>query len=455
MTSSMTHAPHRDSDLPVAFVALGPLTLTTRDTAALTWLGVAVAAVLFMPTVRRSLGAVARSLVPFLVPLVLYAGWISLVTYLAYRFGAWEWSLLKDSLIWFVVSGAALLFRFTRPATEKHFFLRTALDALRVSAFLGFYLNLVTFDLWLEVVLLPAFVFLGLLAVVAGMKEHTKPVETFANVLVLVMLAGVAVAVGAQLAGDWRGRDIVEEVRSLLLPLGLTVAALPFIAWFSLYASYQTALVHMRGRNGHAAPWKAKLALVSSFHVNNRELHRFAGFWPRRLAEAGGFRAGRRVIAEFRADLARSIAADRKKADDLRRYTGVVGADEEERQLDRREFAETINALEWLAACQSGWYQNRSNGRYPKDLLERLGEMVARGLPPDHGMKLKVRKDGQAWFAWRRTITGWCFAIGGKGPPPNQWFYDGPDPPSGYPGSARGWGDRPFERGPNWDDASP
>ena len=148
-------------------------------------------------------------------------------------------------------------------------------------------------------------------------------------------------------------------------------------------------------------------------------------------------------------------AAERKRADDLRRFAGVSGTDEDGRQLDRREFAETIDALEWVATCQSGWYQNRTGGKYPKDLVEKLGDMFGRGLPPEHGIQLKVRKDGQAWFAWRRTITGWCFAVGGMGPPPKQWFYDGPEPPTGYPGSSDGWAERPFERGLNWEAIAP
>ena len=41
-------------------------------------------------------------------------------------------------------------------------------------------------------------------------------------------------------------------------------------------------------------------------------------------------------------------------------------------------------------------------------------------------------------------MTGWCFAIGAAGPPPNQWEYDGPEPPKGYPGEDVSWGDGPF-----------
>jgi hypothetical protein len=51
-------------------------------------------------------------------------------------------------------------------------------------------------------------------------------------------------------------------------------------------------------------------------------------------------------------------------------------------------------------------------------------------------------KKGRAWYAWRRTVTGWCFAIGAAGPPPDRWEYDGPEPPGGFPSKGRGWGDK-------------
>jgi len=97
-----------------------------------------------------------------------------------------------------------------------------------------------------------------------------------------------------------------------------------------------------------------------------------------------------------------------------------------------------------------GWYRNRTKGRYPADLLKIFQPGFTRGLPDDHGIEMRVRRDGKAWYAWRQTVTGWVFAIGAAGPPPNQWFWDGPKPPPGFPG--RSWMSRPFERGPNWED---
>jgi hypothetical protein len=85
-----------------------------------------------------------------------------------------------------------------------------------------------------------------------------------------------------------------------------------------------------------------------------------------------------------------------------------------------------------------GWYRREPVGRYKRDVADVIS-VFAHGLPDEHGIVMKVRSDGQAWYAWRRTVTGWVLGVGAKGPPPNQWFYEGPEPPKSYPASGEGW----------------
>ena len=90
-----------------------------------------------------------------------------------------------------------------------------------------------------------------------------------------------------------------------------------------------------------------------------------------------------------------------------------------------------------------GWY--RRDDRYRNDMLKILGDkFIRQGLPQESGITLHVAKNGQSWYAWRRTVTGWCFAIGAAGPPPDEWKYDGPEPPQGFPGKDSVWGNGPF-----------
>ena len=149
------------------------------------------------------------------------------------------------------------------------------------------------------------------------------------------------------------------------------------------------------------------------------------------------------MVAEFLDALSRTEQAKLYEEERLRRYSGSQELDDAGRRLDRREFAETIHALHWLATCQMGWHRN--GGRYRRDMLRVLGDdFTHHGLPRESGITLHVAQDGQSWYAWRRTVTGWCFAIGAAAPPPDQWKYDGPEPPKGYPGEDVSWGDGSF-----------
>lgn len=100
-----------------------------------------------------------------------------------------------------------------------------------------------------------------------------------------------------------------------------------------------------------------------------------------------------------------------------------------------------------MAAAQSGWYSNPEKV-YRADLVELLQPFP--GLPDDHGIEIEVANDGQSWWAWRRTITGWCFAVGAAQPPPDEWLYDGLDPPTGFPGEDPAWGERWGTDARNW-----
>jgi hypothetical protein len=116
--------------------------------------------------------------------------------------------------------------------------------------------------------------------------------------------------------------------------------------------------------------------------------------------------------------------------------------------LDQREFEETKDALRWAHTCHLGHHNNL--GRYRADMMKILGDFERQGLPQDHGITMRVSKKGKSWYAWRRTITGYVFGIGASEGTPDEWLYEGWEPPSGFPGQDPAWGDQPFNTPPNW-----
>jgi len=298
--------------------------------------------------------------------------------------------------------------------------------------------NLAAFPLWVELMLLPTLVLLGALSAVSGLKPETAVVKRMTDALVGVIGVVVLVGTAAYLMGRWPSLDPVDVARLLALPVWLTFATLPFIFVFSLYANYETAFMRIDRAAGKdpRARWRAKTALVASFRLRNRELHRFAGMGPSDLAGARSWGDARRIIAYRRALTHLEEARERATALRLIRFSGVEGTDWEGRPLDQRESASTKEALATLAMFHRAQFEN---GCYRADLMEMVSGLLPKELSANANITMTVDTKGHSWFAWRRTVAGWCIGIGAAGPPPDSWVFEGPEPPGGSPRTGGGW----------------
>jgi hypothetical protein len=428
------------------------MALTNREWATLFWVVVLAAVILWKPSGRASVASIVTTLLhpKLLVPLGLFALWMTGVVAVGARLGLWEPEMLKDTLLW-AFPGIALVFASVKAGSERAFFRRRVREAVGLTVLLEFYLNFATLDLIPEI-LLQAGLFLAVgVSAFASREEGARQAKQAADVLLGILVLVMLVPPAVQLASEWQTLDAAQTAKDIALPVWMTIGALPFIYVLTVYSAYEQAFMHMSFANDHKLPpWRARITLMAAFHGRYGEVERFAGKWPWELVHAKGWRASWQVIRDQRASLRAEKAAKRQAADDLVRYSGVQGLDGRGRQLDKREFKETVKALETLANAHMGWYRNHRS-RYQPDILTRFPDAYARDLPHDHGITMAVSRSGQSWYAWRRTPSGLYLAIGAAGPPPDQWFYEGMKPPSGFPKVNPDWTLAPFERGPNWE----
>lgn len=395
-----------------------------REIAALVWLGAAAFWVLSQQKLRASLGGVFKAfLQPLIViPLAAMFAWIGLELWVGARLALWNVTLAKSTLLWTLGSAAVLFFNCTQAASDPRFFRRTMVATIGVAVFVEFFMNLYVMSLAMELVLQVVIIVLSLLAAVGGIKPEHKPAKILCEVLLAAIGFALFIYTVRQVYLGWDGIDGRSLLLEFALPIWLTAALLPFLYILSFYVVYDAAF---RGINWATADrrsrWRSRLAVVSALHLRTGAVQKFTWNWAKRVSEATSFSAARGVVAVFLEELRRARKAVLEEQERIRRYAGSHETDEEGRRLDRREFAETIDALRWLETCQMGWYRNRG-GHYRDDLLKMIaGDFTRQGLPKESGITLRVSADGQAWYAWRRTVTGWCFAIGAAGPPPDQW----------------------------------
>jgi hypothetical protein len=424
-----------------------------RQIAILFWLAVLLVSAAtraeFRPALRQAFKAVTHP--EFAVMLIWFLVWEAAGLWAAMQVGLWDPNLAADSAFWMVGSGLVLFVDFTKVSKIRGFLRKKALGLLSLALVLQGLIDAIVFPLPIELIGQPILGLAVILLVVAKREEKYRLATSLLNGLLFLVGVAVLVHIVSTLTIGWSQLDHRNVVLQVLLPFWSTLWLLPLVYGFSVLSEYQSAFIRLDWKSNMSlwARLRARFVLLTGFHKNVHEVASFGGRWQQDLAAATSLREARSVVRDFRATQREKARAEAEAKERLVRFAGVDGVGDDGRRLDRREFKETKDALRWLASCMMGWYRN--DNRYVSDLIERLDDdFSSNGLPKPSGISLLVSGDGQAWYAWRRTVTGWCFAIGADGPPPAEWEYDGPQPPEGFPGQEPLWGSQPFRSTANW-----
>ena len=388
-----------------------------------------------------------------MVPLVLFLVVVGIAILLAQKISLWNTSLWKPTIMWVLITGVGLYFRMTDGIKQPTFFEDTLKQTAKVSVVVEFVANLESFPLWIEIAIqLPA-VLLTVTTVVSRNDPHHETLRKVTNVY--LVLLGISAIIWTGWNTEWTQVDHTDLLLEFLLPVWLTIVAILYLYLLALFATHETTSVRMRifTRVRHKRRRYRKLTAMVLRSGLSLRAARTIGNYAGIIVEADGFRsAWREASISLRKDRVERIEAERAAQRRLVENAGLVGTDQDGKQLDQREHAETREALRRLANYQMGHYRNLH--RYRKDkqfagIVEFAAEQF--DLPTPTDIQLHVSADGQSWYAERETITGYWFAIGAAGPPTDQWLYDGATKPAGFP-NEREW-DQWFsgEHSVNWD----
>jgi hypothetical protein len=433
--------------------------MNNRELATFILLGFGLLLMLLSRDLRGALKEILKQLLSpkLAVPLMIFTGWTLLAVWTARAAGFWTADLIGSTGLWFLFVGLVWFVHLGDAGRDADFFKRRVLEAAGIGAVLEFFVNLEVMSLPAELAFLVFAMFVAMLDAVAHSKVGFRPVARLtSSVLVLIGIGLIANTIDG-LRDNWHALVVRDIVNQLLLPVWLTTAAVPCIYLIALYAGYESLFMNMRFWNDKRRPSvSAFVGVIAELRGSLIDISGFQGISAKHAARTRSFHAARRSVRDFKHSRAEDQAARLAAQDRLKQFVGVPGVDAEGQLLDRREFAQTKSALRWIATCHMGWYQRDDlPDAYRLDLLTMLGDFVRQGIPEDHGIAMKVRKDGQSWYAYRTTPAGHVFAIGANAAPPSQWFYDGVHPPSGFPSTKSGWSSFMDPERPEWNEEEP
>ncbi|RYE51030.1 MAG: hypothetical protein EOP48_18820 [Sphingobacteriales bacterium] len=149
--------------------------------------------------------------------------------------------MLKDTIFWMFGAALVLFFNVQKVKSFAHL-KKEIVDLLKWSVFSEFILNLYTFSLPVELVLLPVgALLLGLKAYSEAKKEHQalKAVNFMLSGIGTVMLTYVIYKTFTQSQELFK----IDNVYSIILPICLTIVFIPVVYFISLKMSYETLFI--------------------------------------------------------------------------------------------------------------------------------------------------------------------------------------------------------------------
>lgn len=268
----------------------------------LVWSGIVLLWVLSYRSVRGPLvGLVRVAFQPLIiVPIAVFVAYLAAWIWLAERAGLWNFGLINETVIWFLVSGLVLFGHFNRVFEQDDFFQRTVRQVLTWALVAEVFINLVVMPFWIEFLLVPVASLVVLLGVFVKGKEEFEPVEKLMDWLSALIGLGVFAFVVVSLLVDPSRLHPAFVARVLALPVLLTLFSLPFIYAVGLYAAYDKVFQYMNSLSQDREVAKqAKRALVKRLHLRARRVGAFDGRWQRRLLDGVQGNRTSGVISEF------------------------------------------------------------------------------------------------------------------------------------------------------------
>ncbi len=253
--------------------------LNNREIAVGVWLLIFSLWAFSIHSVRRSLPRLMtllldKKIIISVLAVLLYA---FLMVFAFERIGFWDISALKDTVFWLFGVAFVILVNISEAASKENFFRDAVIDYFKLVLVIEFVVNLYSFSLLIELILVPIVSFLVVMNIFADSKPEYKRVKiVFDYILGLIGIAIIVFTI-REIKADFQDFASFRNLRDLLLPIVLTVAFMPFVYLLALIMQYETIFIRIIfvNRDSDLARY-AKWKIFTTCHFSLRKLNKFS-----------------------------------------------------------------------------------------------------------------------------------------------------------------------------------
>lgn len=251
--------------------------LNNREIATAIWLTIIF---LWAVTIKDVRSAILDLLKAFfnkkiVIPLLAMLLYIVLMVLAFKNIGFWDISATKDTILWTFGSAFATFFSLNKVAKDSAYFKNVILYNIKFVLILEFVVNLYSFSLPAELIVMPIASFI----VVANVLAETKPEYKRVNKLFNFALGAFGLYVLAftfrEIVLDFQNFATLKNLRDFLLPPLFSIVLLPFVYVMALFMQYEMFFVRIDIANRNLDNAKfAKEKIIAACHINLSKLNK-------------------------------------------------------------------------------------------------------------------------------------------------------------------------------------
>jgi len=277
--------------------------LNNRELASAILLAIGLIAACFSGCLRSKLLSLARTVFDWKLSIlwITYVGLVAATTYGLHRVGLGYPGSTKDAVVWGLIAGLPILFKFGDAGKGPRFARDTLGGVVRVTAFVEFFVNLYVFPLLVELFFQVFIAVIVVGGIVAATNQKMLPAKKLLDGLAAVTGLIVVFLVGRHLIQHHDEVEGRSTLLSFLQPVILSVVVVAMTYIVALVSSYELAFMRIGwGQPSRRQRVRSKLVLLGTLHVRLGMVHNFAGMPLRKLADATSWRAARQVVRDYK-----------------------------------------------------------------------------------------------------------------------------------------------------------
>ena len=278
--------------------------LSTREWATLIWGCIFMLYVLCHREIRKSLWNViviffGKKLRILWEIILLYVLTITIVfCYLP----IWENIYIKDIIIWFLFSGLIYCMNAVSSEADETYIKKMLKDNLKFTMILEFFMSTFTFNIWIELAIIPVITIITVMNVIAERKEEYKNVHKLLDSVLAI--AGFWIFYETIKIGinEYRQLNIINTLVSFIIPIVYLILIIPLEYALELYSKYELLFLRMTFKEEKDKKTKIRhrVAVICSCRISVRRVLLFQREYMGRMYVKMKDNEFEKLIREFR-----------------------------------------------------------------------------------------------------------------------------------------------------------